>query len=389
MKKLTTRFVDSIKEPGKYYDANSLFLRVYRAGSKNWVQRFTVDGKRREIGLGNANLIPLSEARELAFDNLRMVKKGIDPIAITEKKKSIPTFEEAALKVYEMNRPSWRNKKHSAQFISSLKAYAFPEIGKMKVNTIETNDNLAILTPIWVAKAETASRVRQRLSTVLKYCKAQRWCTNDPADRDIIEALPKQTRRSNHMKSMDYREVGSFLKEIRNSSAGTTTKLALEFLILNSSRSGEVRYAKWNEIDEKIWTIPAERMKAKIAHRIPLTERCLEILEEAKRISLGSDYIFYGYKKDKPLSENTFNKLIKELGYDVHTHGFRTSFKTWTQEQTNYPREVAEKQLAHSLSDKAEAAYARSELIDKRRSLLEDWRDYLCTNEAKVVSIRN
>ena len=389
MKKLTARFVDNVKEPGKYYDANNLFLRVYRAGSRNWVQRVTVDGKRREIGLGNANLIPLSEARELAFDNLRMVKKGIDPIAITEKKKSIPTFEEAALKVYEMNRPSWRNKKHSAQFISSLKAYAFPEIGKMKVNTIETNDILAILTPIWVAKAETASRVRQRLSTVLKYCKAQRWCTNDPADRDIIEALPKQTRRSNHMKSMDYREVGSFLKEIRNSSAGTTTKLALEFLILNSSRSGEVRYAKWNEIDEKIWTIPAERMKAKIAHRIPLTERCLEILEEAKRISLGSDYIFYGYKKDKPLSENTFNKLIKELGYDVHTHGFRTSFKTWTQEQTNYPREVAEKQLAHSLSDKAEAAYARSELIDKRRSLLEDWRDYLCTNEAKVVSIRN
>ena len=388
MKKLTARFVDSTKEPGKYYDANNLFLRVYEAGSRNWVQRVTVNGKRREIGLGNANLIPLSEARELAFDNLRMVKKGIDPIAVTEKKKSIPTFEEAALKVYEINRPSWSNEKHSAQFISSLKAYAFPEIGKMKVNTIETNDILAILMPIWVTKAETASRVRQRLSTVLKYCKAQKWRSDDPADRDILEALPKQARRSNHMKSMDYRKVGSFLKEMRNSSAGMTTKLALEFTILNASRSGEVRYAKWDEIDEKTWTIPAERMKAKIAHRIPLTERCLEILEEARTVSLGSDYIFCGYKKDKPLSENTFNKLIKELGYDVHTHGFRTSFKTWTQEQTNYPREVAEKQLAHSLSNKAEAAYARSELIEKRQSLLETWVSYLKNSNGRVFSIR-
>ena len=147
MKKLTARFVDSIKEPGKYYDANNLFLRIYKAGSRNWVQRVTVNGKRREIGLGNANLIPLSEARELAFDNLRMVKKGIDPVAVIEKKRSIPTFEEAALKVYEINRPSWRNEKHSAQFISSLKAYAFPEIGKMKVNKIEKRDILAILTP--------------------------------------------------------------------------------------------------------------------------------------------------------------------------------------------------------------------------------------------------
>ena len=163
MNKLTARFVDSIKEPGKYYDANNLFLRVYKAGSKNWVQRFTVYGKRREIGLGNANLIPLSEARELAFDNLRMVKKGIDPVAITEKKKSIPTFEEAALKVYEINRPSWRNEKHSAQFISSLKMYAFPEIGKMKVNTIETCHILDILTPIWVAKAETASEGKAKV----------------------------------------------------------------------------------------------------------------------------------------------------------------------------------------------------------------------------------
>jgi integrase len=388
MKKLTARFVDNVKEPGKYYDANNLFLRVYKAGSRNWVQRVTINGKRKEIGLGNANLIPLSEAREVAFDNLRMVKKGIDPVAITEKKKSIPTFEEAALKVYEINRPSWTNEKHAAQFISTLKTYAFHHIGELKVDRIETSHILSILTPIWVSKADTAKKVRQRLSTVLKYCKAQKWRSDDPADRDIIEALPKQMRKSNHMKSMDYREVGSFITDMKNSFAGTTTKLALEFLILNASRSGEVRFAKWNEIKEKTWTIPAERMKAKITHRIPLSERCLEILKEAESISQGSDYIFCGYKKDKPLSENTFNKLIKELGYDVHTHGFRTSFKTWTQEKTNYPREVAEKQLAHSLNDKAEAAYARSELMEKRNLLLESWGLFVGVSDNKIIPLK-
>ena len=388
-KLLSQRFVDTTNEPGKYFDKNGLFLRVKKGGSKKWVFRYSFNGKRPEMGLGNAKVIKLSKAREKALQALINVNDGLDPISLKRTKIFMPTFEEVALKVYEINRPSWRNEKHSAQFISSLKTYAFPQIGEMKVNTIETSHILSILTPIWLTKSETALRVRQRLSTVLKYCKAQKWRSDDPADRDIIKVLPKQGRRSNHMKSMDYREVQSFIKEMRSSSAGITTKLALEFLILNASRSGEVRYAKWNEVDEKTWTIPAARMKAKITHRIPLTERCLEILEEAKNISQGSDYIFYGYKKDKPLSENTFNKLIKELGYDVHTHGFRTSFKTWTQEKTSYSREVAEKQLAHSLSDKAEAAYARSELIEKRKELLNSWAHFLTNNDTKIVAMRS
>ena len=388
-KLLSQRFVDTTNEPGKYFDKNGLFLRVKKGGSKKWVFRYSFNGKRPEMGLGNAKVIKLSKAREKALQALINVNDGLDPISLKRTKTIMPTFEEVALKVYEINRPSWRNEKHSAQFISSLKTYAFPQIGEMKVNTIETSHILSILTPIWLTKSETALRVRQRLSTVLKYCKAQKWRSDDPADRDIIKVLPKQGRRSNHMKSMDYQEVQSFIKEMRSSSAGITTKLALEFLILNASRSGEVRYAKWNEVDEKTWTIPAARMKAKITHRIPLTERCLEILEEAKNISQGSDYIFYGYKKDKPLSENTFNKLIKELGYDVHTHGFRTSFKTWTQEKTSYSREVAEKQLAHSLSDKAEAAYARSELIEKRKELLNSWAHFLTNNDTKIVAMRS
>ncbi len=387
-KLLSQRFVDTTNKPGKYFDKNGLFLRVKEGGSKKWVFRYSLNGKRPEMGLGNAKVIKLSKAREKALQALIQVNDGLDPISLNRTKSFIPTFEEAALKVYELNRPSWSNQKHSAQFISSLKSYAFPVIGEMKVNTVETSHILSILTPIWLTKSETALRVRQRLSTVLKYCKAQNWRSDDPADREIIEVLPKQGRRSNHMKSMDYREVGAFIKEMKNSPAGMTTKLALEFLILNASRSGEVRFAKWNEIKEKIWTIPAERMKAKITHRTPLTERCLEILKEAERISQGSNYIFCGYKKDKPLSENTFNKLIKELGYDVHTHGFRTSFKTWTQEKTNYPREVAEKQLAHSLNDKAEAAYARSELMEKRNLLLESWGLFVGVSHNKIIPLK-
>ena len=387
-KLLSQRFVDTTNKPGKYFDKNGLFLRVKEGGSKKWVFRYSLNGKRPEMGLGNAKVIKLSKAREKALQALIQVNDGLDPISLNRTKSFIPTFEEAALKVYEINRPSWSNQKHSAQFISSLKSYAFPVIGEMKVNTVETSHILSILTPIWLTKSETALRVRQRLSTVLKYCKAQNWRSDDPADREIIEVLPKQGRRSNHMKSMDYRGVRAFIKEMKNSPAGGTTKLALEFLILNASRSGEVRFAKWNEIKEKIWTIPAERMKAKITHRIPLTERCLEILKEAESISQGSDYIFCGYKKDKPLSENTFNKLIKELGYDVHTHGFRTSFKTWTQEKTNYPREVAEKQLAHSLNDKAEAAYARSELMEKRNLLLESWGLFVGVSDNKIIPLK-
>ena len=386
-KLLNQRFVDTVIKPGKYFDKNGLFLRVKPGGSRKWVFRYTHNGKRPEMGLGNARIVKLSKARERTLKALIQVKDGIDPIGLKRNTKSIPTFEDAALKVFEINRPSWRNEKHSAQFISSLKAYAFPKIGGLKVDKIETKDIFSVLNPIWLSKAETASRVRQRLSTVLEYCKAQKWRSDNPADRDIIQILPKQVRKSNHMKSMDYNEISSFILNVKNSDAGAITKLALEFLILNASRSGEVRHAKWQELNENIWTIPSERMKAGVEHRVPLSERSQKILEEAKKVSVGTEYIFPGYKMDKPLSENTFNKLTKELGYDVHTHGFRTSFKMWSQEKTSVSKEIAEKQLAHSLNNKVEAAYARSDFFEKRKKLMEDWSKFISLSRSKVVSI--
>ena len=386
--KLTAKFVENVSEAGKYYDQHGLFLHVRPSGAKKWLQRYTFQGRRREIGLGSAKIVSVATARRNAHQNLVLVSEGIDPIEDKRQDSIIPKFELAARKVYEDNRPTWRNAKHAAQFITTLETYAFPVIGSMSVKEINSSHILRVLSPIWVTKAETAKRVRQRLSIVFKYCIAQQWRTDDPANIAIVEALPNPKRKVQHRKSISYNEVSDFLETISKSSAGLSTKLGLEFLILTATRSGEVRNARWNEVNGSIWTIPAERMKAGVAHRIPLPSRCIEILEEAKTISQGSGFIFEGTKPNKPLSENTFNKLMKELGLEVHAHGFRTSFRTWTQEKTNYPREIAEAALAHSLRDKAEAAYARSDLLEKRAEMMEAWAQFISASKDNIISIR-
>ena len=385
--KLTAKFVENVSEAGKYYDQHGLFLHVRPSGAKKWLQRYTFQGRRREIGLGSAKIVPVAIARRKAHQNLVLVSEGIDPIEDKKQDSVIPKFEAAARKVYEDNRPTWRNAKHAAQFITTLETYAFPVIGSMSVKEINSSHILRILSPIWVTKAETAKRVRQRLSTVFKYCVAQQWRTDDPADIAIVKALPYLKKKVQHRKSISYNDVSDFIETVSKSSAGLSTKLGLEFLILTATRSGEVRNARWNEINGSLWIIPEGRMKAGIEHRVPLSNRCMEILEEAQNINQGSDYIFEGTKPDKPLSENTFNKLMKELGLDVHAHGFRTSFRTWSQEKTNYPREIAEAALAHSLRDKAEAAYARSDLLEKRAEMMEAWANFISTPKDNIISI--
>jgi len=386
--KLTAKFVENVNEAGKYYDQHGLFLHVRPSGAKKWLQRYTFQGRRREIGLGSATIVSVATARRNAHQNLVLVSEGIDPIEDKKQDSIIPKFEVAARKVYEDNRPTWRNAKHAAQFITTLETYAFPVIGSMSVKEINSSHILRILSPIWVTKAETAKRVRQRLSTVFKYCVAQQWRTDDPANIAIVEALPNPKRKVQHRKSISYNDVSGFIETVSQSSAGLSTKLGLEFLILTATRSGEVRKARWDEVNGSLWTIPAERMKAGVAHRIPLPSRCIEILAEAKTINQGSGFIFEGTKPNKPLSENTFNKLIKELGLEVHAHGFRTSFRTWTQEKTNYPREIAEAALAHSLRDKAEAAYARSDLLEKRAEMMEAWAQFISADASEVINIR-
>jgi integrase len=299
------------------------------------------------------------------------------------------SFEEAARKVHKIHEPTWRNKKHAAQFLSTLETYTFPRIGRLKVSDVTTADVLAVLQPIWLEKPETARRVRQRIGTVMKWAVANGWRVDNPAEA-ISQALPKQTDTQQHRKALPYDKVPEFLEALKASDAGDATKLALELLILTASRSGEVRLAEWSEFDleQGIWTRPALRMKGKKEHRVPLSSRALEIIAEARQLGANGELVFPGTVFSKPLSDMTLSKLTKALGYDVDVHGFRTSFKTWAQERTNTPRDVSEAALAHVVKDKAEPAYARSDFFEKRRKLMDGWSAHVSETTAKVLAIR-
>ncbi|WP_339758829.1 integrase arm-type DNA-binding domain-containing protein [uncultured Sulfitobacter sp.] len=387
-KALSAAFVRTVNAPGKYTDGHGLFLKVDTSGAKRWVQRIMIRGKRTEIGMGSASLVTLAEAREAALENRKLARAGGDPLQSKRASEALLTFEEASHKVHKIHEPTWRNKKHAAQFISTLETYTFPRIGKLKVSEVTTADVLAVLQPIWLEKPETARRVRQRIGTVMKWAVANGWRQDNPADA-IAQALPKQDKTQAHRKALPYDKVPEFLDALKASDAGDATKLALELVILTASRSGEVRLAEWSEfdLDQAIWTRPAHRMKSKREHRVPLSPRAVEVLSQARKLGSGEGLVFPGTKYGKPLSDMTLSKLTKALGYDVDVHGFRTSFKTWTQERTNTPRDVSEAALAHTVKDKAEAAYARSDFFEKRRLLMGRWEKFLLTFDAAIIQL--
>ncbi len=372
---LTAIRVNKLNEPGFYADGNGLYLKVNKAGSKQWIQRIMINGKRTDLGLGGVSLVSLKEARETAYLNRKEARAGGDPLADNRKEKDILSFEQAAREVHALNLPIWKNPKHAKQWISTLEHYAFPIIGKKKLDTITSADVLSVLNPIWTAKPETASRVRQRMGTVIKWAIAQQWRTDNPVD-SITQALPKRDKKdTNHHQSLPYSQVADSIQTVQASGANIVTKLAFEFLVLTASRSGEVRGARWEEIDNDTWTIPKDRMKAKREHRVPLTKRCLDIVAEAKQLGDGSGLVFPG--KGKPLSDSTLSKLLRDLGIQAVPHGFRSSFRVWASEQTGIPHQVCEFALAHVIGNKAEAAYMRTDLFGKRRRLMDGWADYL------------
>ncbi|MCX5517767.1 tyrosine-type recombinase/integrase [Kaistia defluvii] len=387
-KALTAQLVRTVQEPGKYFDGQGLYLRVEPNGSRFWVQRITIRGKRCELGLGPPSLVPLAEARAVALANRKLAREGGDPLQAKREAAAVLSFEEAARKVHEMHSPTWKNPKHAAQFISTLETYAFPRLGRLKVPDVTTADVLAVLSPIWVEKAETARRVRQRIGTVMKWAIAQGWRQDNPAE-NIAQALPKAETAKANRKALAYGEVAVCLDAVRASGAGLATKLALELLVLSASRSGEIRLAVWSEFDlkAKVWEVPAERMKMKKLHRVPLSSRALALLDQAKALGDGSGLVFPGTKTGKPLSDMTLSKLVKELGFPVDVHGFRTSFRTWAQERTTFPREVAEAALAHAVGDAVEQAYARSDVFEKRRKMMDAWAAFLAERRNNVVRI--
>lgn len=370
--------VRTVSEPGKYFDGNGLYLRVEPNGSRFWVQRITVRGRRRELGLGSPSTVSLAEARGVAHENRKAARAGQDPIQMRREAAAIVTFEEATRRVHEMHKPTWRNPKHAAQFLATLETYAFPRLGKVRVSEVTAADVLAVLAPIWITKAETARRVRQRIGVVMKWAIAKGWRADNPAE-NISIALPKTSVARVNRRALPYGDVAKCLEEVRLSKAGDVTKLAFELLVLTAARSGEIRGAAWTEIDltAKVWEIPAERMKMKRRHRVPLCSRAVTILDQAKALDDGSGLVFPGMKKGKPLSDMTLLKLVRELGFEVDVHGFRTSFRTWAQERTNFPREVAEAALAHAVGDAVEQAYARSDVFHKRRKMMDAWAAFL------------
>lgn len=389
MAKLTALKVQRAK-PGRHGDGGGLYLVVSDTGARKWVLRIQKNGKRHDLGLGSANDVPLAEAREAANDIRRAVRKGESPLARRQRaQQATPTFREAAAMVHEEHKPSWKNAKHAAQWLSTLETYAFPRLGDLPVNQIDGPMVRDVLADIWLTIPETARRVRQRIGTVLDYAHAKGWRAAEMPMRAVSRGLPKQPKKTNHFTAMHWQELPAFIDNMEETlKAGETVRLAIEFLILTAARSGEVRGARWSEFDleEKTWSIPAERMKAGEAHRIPLSERGVEILRrmtELRRTDYQDAFVFEGQKPGRPLSDMTLSMPIRRANLGITVHGFRSGFRDWAAERTSFPRELAEKALAHTVRNKVEAAYQRGDLFDKRRELMAAWALY-CQSAAST-----
>ena len=376
-KALSAAFIRSAP-PGRHADGNGLYLFVQPSGTRSWIQRLLVRGRRRELGLGSLVLVPLAEAREKALVNRKLARQGGDPLWEKRRTQAVPTFAEAAMRVLEQKRAGWRNPRHSREWISSLRRFAFPRIGKMPVSEVTSADVLEILTPLWHRKVETARRVRQRLRAVLEWAVAMEFRIDNPCDR-IGPVLGPQQDVTEHMQALPHREVAAVIRTVRVSPALPAARLALEFLVLTAARWGEVRWAEWEEIDRsgRVWIVPARRAKTNRRHRVPLCGRALEILEAAQALGEGAGPLVFTHGGGRPMHDSQLRRLLRELGIAAVPHGFRSSFRDWAGEETDHPREVIEAALAHVVRNRVEAAYARSDLFERRRLLMDDWARYL------------
>ncbi|MYA33392.1 MAG: DUF4102 domain-containing protein [Gemmatimonadales bacterium] len=375
-KALSAAFVRAAP-PGRYCDGNTLYLFVQRSGSRSWVQRLVIRGRRRDLGLGSVALVSLAEARVKARANRKLAREGGDPMAERRRARDVPSFAEAAARVLEQKQAGWRSEKHASDWMSSLHRYAFPRIGKVAVSEVTSADLLEILSPIWYTKAATARVVLQRVRSVLDWAVAMEFRTGNPCDQ-LRPVLGSQHRVIRHMRALPHREVASAIRAVRGSGRAAAGPLAFEFLVLTVARWGEVRWAEWEEIDDdaRVWTVPAARMKAKREHRVPLCPRALEILAWARTLDGHSPFVF-SRGGAKPLSEKTLRRLLNKHEVAAVPHGFRSSFRDWAAEKTDHPREVVEAALAHVVHNRVEAAYRRTDLFERRRHLMNDWAAYL------------
>ena len=392
---LSAAFCRHVAEAGRYCDGNGLYLKVDPSGARRWIQRRVIHGKSHMLGLGSFTFVTLAQARELAYDNRKTARAGGDPLADRRRARGTPTFKQAADKVWKQKRAAWRNEKHARDWPTSLRMYVFPRIGDKPVSEVTSADLLEILAPLWHTKPETARRVRHRVGAVLKWAVAMEHRKDNPAGEALAQALGRQQTVVQHRRALPYGEVARALDTVRASKAWAGAKLGFEFLVLTALRSGEVRGATWSEIDREaaVWTIPATRMKGARELRVPLGRWALEILDQAdalRQISGPSDppdLVFPSIRR-KALQDLTFSKLVRKLNIAAVPHGFRSSFRDWAAERTDHPREVIEAALAHVVGNATEAAYARSDLFERRRRLMQDWDDYLRQTGGQVVPMR-
>ena len=390
LNRLSARTVATISKPGRHADGGNLYLDVSPSGAKSWAFMWSRGGRQREMGLGALNSVPQARARELAAAARAAIAEGRDPLTERNREKA-KTFGECADAYIAAMGSAWRNEKHRAQWKMTLTEYAGP-IRKKPVAEVGFEDVLRVLKPIWSSKPETASRLRGRIENVLNYAKTHGWRSGEnPAAwrgnlSNVLPARGKLTR--GHHAAMAVEDAPAFIGRLRASQA--VSARALEFAILTAARTGEVIGAKWSEITEGagLWTVPAERMKAGVEHRVPLCDRATEILAEMKAIQVderASAYVFAGPTPGKGLSNMAMDALLRRLKVDVTVHGFRSTFRDWVSERTHFTDEVAEMALAHTIGDKTEAAYRRGDLLAKRREMMDAWSRFCDQATATVL----
>jgi integrase len=398
------RIAKLANSPGRYHDELGLYLQVPEAGKKSprptrasWLFRYERQGRERWLGLGALHTYTLDEARGLARKVRQQLDQGIDPIEARQAERQTRaleaartiTFEQAAKQYFNAHEKKWRSAKHRQQFLNSLTTHAFPKIGGLPVAAIDTGEVLQVLEAIWHTTTETANRVRGRIETVLDWATVRGYRRGDNPARwrgHLDNVLPARERiqKTKHHAALPFVELPVFLSELRERE-GIAAR-ALEFSVLTAGRTGEIVGARWDEIDlsAKVWTVPAARMKAGKEHRVPLSDRALQILEELPRED-GNNFVFIGPKKGTGLSDMALAKVLARMGRnDITVHGFRSTFRDWAAERTAYPNHVVEMALAHAIGDKVEAAYRRGDLFDKRRKLMTEWAKFCATEPTQT-----
>jgi integrase len=379
--------IRTLRKKGLHADGLGLYLKVTESGSKSWILRFAMGGKRRDMGLGVYPSISLAGARELAKDAHTAIQRGIDPVdfrrdrvAGTRSETKVTTFGEAGRRYMDAHEAGWKNEKHRWQWKQTLEDVAGPILGEMSVAAINTNHVLKVLEPIWHKKPETATRLRGRIEAVLDWCKARGLCSGENPARwrgHLDKLLPARAkfRKVKHHAALPWREIPEFMRELR--AVQSISARALEFTILTAARTGETIGATSQEIDQRAatWTIPPERMKAGVEHRVPLTAAALATLDAVPRFE-GNPYLFPGGRRGQGFSNMAMLKLLREMRPGMTVHGFRSSFRDWVAEMTSFPRELAEVALAHIVGNAVERAYQRGDLFEKRRKLMEAWADF-------------